>query len=357
MASTLNIQLSTTGSIVGHELIRHIGPVSAQFVIGTGLFTDVFSSFTDFFGAGSRSYEKKLSKVERQGLDMVRARAAQVGANAVIGLRIDHDEISGAGKSMLMVTLAGTAVVTRKVTSEDGDQPEGRLTADLLRTEVAVRAFIAKHADDSRGFPDTDWDFVLEHTRLDLAPLVLTRAAAAFATHVGPQTRDTTLARATAFFASLPTEEAQTFLYGRLGNDSNKGRAAAALLARAELADLGLHLDSLKSDDPIRASNAIRSVTAHPPLYQPEDVEQLRRLATQLRDGFPVTATLNEKSGIFSNETWTCAHCETENGLTLQHCASCNRDRRGLFVGNVKFANLAATLDERADALAARLAS
>ena len=38
-------------------------------------------------------------------------RAKALGANAVVGLKIEFDEISGKGKSMFMVTAYGTAVI------------------------------------------------------------------------------------------------------------------------------------------------------------------------------------------------------------------------------------------------------
>lgn len=355
MASALNIQLSTTASIVGYELVRHVGPVSAQFVIGTGLFTDVFSSFTDFFGAGSKSYQKKLSKVERQGLDMIRARAAAVGANAVIGLRIDHDEISGAGKSMLMVTLAGTGVVARKTTARETEGTDGRLTPDRLQSEVAVRAFTAKFSDNSNGFGLSNWDFVLEHPRTELAPLVLARMAYALGPNVMTDQRDRDVAQATAFFSSLPMDEAQAVLYGRLGDGDRRGSAAGILLTQARLADLARHLDALESGDAVRASNAIRSATAHAPLYQAQDVGTLKAIAAQLRDGFPVTATRNEKKGILSSATWTCGHCEAENAGSHNRCKECHRDKRGLDGVEADLDALAATLEGRAAALEAAL--
>ncbi|RKY61170.1 MAG: hypothetical protein DRP96_03935 [Candidatus Neomarinimicrobiota bacterium] len=38
-----------------------------------------------------------------------------LGANCIVGFRIDHDEISDKGKSMFMVTATGTAVFINKM--------------------------------------------------------------------------------------------------------------------------------------------------------------------------------------------------------------------------------------------------
>ena len=46
-------------------------------------------------------------------LKELEARAAAMGANAVIGVRIDFDPLGGDGNNMLLVTVTGTAVVVR----------------------------------------------------------------------------------------------------------------------------------------------------------------------------------------------------------------------------------------------------
>jgi len=52
-------------------------------------------------------YGTKLDKINQEVLGIIEQKALSLGANAVLGLRVDHDEISGGGKSMLMVTASG----------------------------------------------------------------------------------------------------------------------------------------------------------------------------------------------------------------------------------------------------------
>ena len=51
-------------------------------------------------------------KMREEALHEMEERAAQKGANAVIGVDIDY-EVLGADNGMLMVTASGTAVVVR----------------------------------------------------------------------------------------------------------------------------------------------------------------------------------------------------------------------------------------------------
>ncbi len=86
-----------------------LGLVSGQIVTGTGLVSEIFSDFTDFFGVKSGSFTNKLMKREEDVLNQLRAKAILLGGNAVIATDIDYGEV-GAGKGMLMVCAAGTAI-------------------------------------------------------------------------------------------------------------------------------------------------------------------------------------------------------------------------------------------------------
>ena len=57
----------------------------------------------------SGAYEEVLRKAKDTALQEMQAQAAQLGANAVIGVDLDYETVGGSG-SMLMVTANGTAV-------------------------------------------------------------------------------------------------------------------------------------------------------------------------------------------------------------------------------------------------------
>lgn len=60
-------------------------------------------------GGRSGSYEEVLRMAKDTALKEMEAQAAQMGANAVIGVDLDYETVGGSG-SMLMVTANGTAV-------------------------------------------------------------------------------------------------------------------------------------------------------------------------------------------------------------------------------------------------------
>lgn len=83
--------------------------VTGQSTTGTGVISEFTSSFTDLFGAQSGRHNKKLKSGEDMCFAQLRKQALDAGGNAVIATDIDYSEL-GAGKGMIMVCMAGTAV-------------------------------------------------------------------------------------------------------------------------------------------------------------------------------------------------------------------------------------------------------
>ena len=94
--------VTTTVSVEGRRITEYKGIVFGEVISGVNFVRDVAASFSNFFGGRSGSYENALKEMEQ--------RAADLGANAVVGVDIDY-EVLGAGNGMLMVTASGTAVV------------------------------------------------------------------------------------------------------------------------------------------------------------------------------------------------------------------------------------------------------
>lgn len=86
-----------------------IGIVSAQSVTGTGLLSEISSSWADFLGGQSNALSNKLLQGENLCKDKLRFSALLLGGNAIIATDIDYSEVGG-GKGMLMVCMAGTAI-------------------------------------------------------------------------------------------------------------------------------------------------------------------------------------------------------------------------------------------------------
>jgi uncharacterized protein YbjQ (UPF0145 family) len=102
--------VTTTPDVQGKRIVRYVGLVSAETIIGANFFKDVFAGIRDFIGGRSGTYEKVLRDAKEQALHEMQQEAFSLGANAVVGVDLDYETI-GTNGSMLMVVATGTAVV------------------------------------------------------------------------------------------------------------------------------------------------------------------------------------------------------------------------------------------------------
>ena len=102
--------LTTTPTIEGHPIQQYKGVVTGETIVGANAIKDMMASLHDFFGGRSKSYEHVLQEAKDASIKEMSDRAAQLGANAVVGIDLDYETV-GQSNSMLMVTCSGTAVV------------------------------------------------------------------------------------------------------------------------------------------------------------------------------------------------------------------------------------------------------
>lgn len=106
--------VTTTNNIEGYTVKKYLGVVNANVVIGTNIFSDIAASFSDVFGGRSGSYKSKLTTIYNEVMKELSDKAQSYHADAIVGLHVDFDEVSGGGKSMFMVSASGTAVILEK---------------------------------------------------------------------------------------------------------------------------------------------------------------------------------------------------------------------------------------------------
>lgn len=100
---------TTTPSVEGRRITEYKGVVFGEVIAGVNFVKDFVAGLSNFFGGRSGTYEEELINARQQALAEMEQRAAQLGADAVVGVDIDY-EVLGADNGMLMVTASGTAV-------------------------------------------------------------------------------------------------------------------------------------------------------------------------------------------------------------------------------------------------------
>ena len=103
--------ITTIQDVPGMETVEYRGLATGEVVAGINVVKDIGAGLRNLFGGRIKGYE--IIKARAEVLKELEARAEEMGANAVIGVRIDFDALGSDGNNMLLVTVTGTAVVVK----------------------------------------------------------------------------------------------------------------------------------------------------------------------------------------------------------------------------------------------------
>ncbi|MDO4259304.1 MAG: YbjQ family protein [Actinomycetaceae bacterium] len=99
----------TTNAIEGHPVQQYLGFVSGETISGVNMFKDFSAGLTNVFGGRSSTYENEMQQAHATAIGEMVARAQALGANAIIGAKVDYFTL-GANGGMLAAVANGTAV-------------------------------------------------------------------------------------------------------------------------------------------------------------------------------------------------------------------------------------------------------
>jgi uncharacterized protein YbjQ (UPF0145 family) len=100
--------LSTTETICGKNIIKHIGLVCGNTIRAMHIGRDIVAVLQNIVGGEITDYTKMIAESREQALDRMIEQAQKLGANAIVTIRFSTTEVmQGAAEIMVY----GTAVV------------------------------------------------------------------------------------------------------------------------------------------------------------------------------------------------------------------------------------------------------
>jgi uncharacterized protein YbjQ (UPF0145 family) len=103
--------VTTTNEIEGHRISRYLGLVRGITVRSRSVLGNIGAGFQSLFGGNISIYTELAEKAREEAYELMVQHAAQVGANAVIAMRYDANEIA---EGITEVLAYGTAVVVEQ---------------------------------------------------------------------------------------------------------------------------------------------------------------------------------------------------------------------------------------------------
>lgn len=103
--------VSTTNDIAGYRIVRHLGLVRGVTVRSRSVVGNFFGGIQTIFGGKLSVYVNLAEATRQEAFDHMCAHAADAGANAVVGMRYDANEIMDGVTEVLAY---GTAVIVER---------------------------------------------------------------------------------------------------------------------------------------------------------------------------------------------------------------------------------------------------
>ncbi len=100
--------VSTTFEIAGYKVVKNIGLARGIIVRSRSIVGTIGAGLQSLVGGNITLYTQLSEKSRAHAFDLLLEHAAQMGANAVVGLRYDATEVA---RGMTEVLAYGTAVV------------------------------------------------------------------------------------------------------------------------------------------------------------------------------------------------------------------------------------------------------
>jgi uncharacterized protein YbjQ (UPF0145 family) len=107
-----DILISTMNDLPGYEVVEVHGEVFGLIVRARNVFSNLGAGLRTVFGGEVKGYTSLLSESRTHAVDRLRDAAREKGANAVLAMRFDCNEIADI---MSEVAAYGTAVTVRKL--------------------------------------------------------------------------------------------------------------------------------------------------------------------------------------------------------------------------------------------------
>ena len=344
--------ISTTNQIDNGKVTQYYGVVSSHIVAGTGFLSEFAASFSDFFGGRSGSYRRQLESLYDEAIDDVSNKARYLGANSILGFRIDMDEISGKGMSMFMITAVGTAA---KIQFDDEKQVadisvQGSISSEMLTNAIEKQKILRILNDDKAYLTSEKWETIMKNPDND---------------YIIPLTERYFNGDTSA--SNLSIDEAQGYqknyndfiqivdrnlvikaIYGAMIKSSSFHGPARKLIRNNFLFDAKEVLSLIKKG---YLDIAMSILNVEQPSYTETDLHDMEALVEAI-DNLPNQGIIEfVKGGVFSKEgeKYVCQYGH-KNDKDQTYCSECGRNIKGLTIDHVmeveSFKNKVHTLRE-----------
>lgn len=338
-----NLLVTTTNSIEGKEINKYFSPITASAIIGTNVFSDLKAGLSDFFGGRSNTYEKRVQKLYDIALEDIKRKTVALGANAIIGMQMQTNEISGKNTQMFQVSVYGTPVLLSDVGSGKIERVVDGKTMDAKIRAMRLLKIDAGKSGDAL-FTTENLELIASIQLPELLPIVL-KGVDRFTNkeeriNYGPDNADAKLNYLYQYFNDLDNEEIIIALYDKFETSDNTEYLNFLFntISSSGIFDSDKINMMLASNKLLVRKYGLKFIAIGKDSYSTNDVSILNDLKRKVLEQFEVRATITTKKKMLSSaekQVWEC-ECGKTNDMEAEYCGSCNNDMYGFTREEVK---------------------
>ena len=318
--------ITTTNNVEDSNISEYIGIIKSNCTAGIGIFGDIAAGFTDIFGGRSETFEKQMKIIDDTAIEGLVEKAKALGADAIVGLRIDNDEISGKGTQMLMVTAYGTAVKLKN--NNVVNRRKEVIGLNELRKVEEKDKIISKSKKVPFEFNSEEWQFIYKEKVVEIVNDVIKNLSYWENSYTDVnQEKIQYLKRYLVKFGS----HLKSIIYRAIIDYPILCNKIMDIIQIANICDYENVIMVLKESTFDIRKNVIKIVKYEKEEYSKEDIKHIKELIILIDSIFPIKATIVEEKVFLSTslqKKWICS-CGEKNNIEDKYCKKCNNDQYG----------------------------
>ncbi len=341
------VKVTTTSGFDNVTISQYLEPITAHVVVGMNLFKDFFGSLTDIFGGKSKTYQNTLSSINEEVINELRKKAYSLGGNCILSLKIDNDEVSAQGKSMMMVSAIGTVAIANfpkesysnnKLDSLNKDK-SSRITSKHLKIIQEKEQYIQESKSESIVMDDNFWIFVKKFGVSELANYILNNFIYYFQNFIEYRSEETkdVFKNTSEYFLIIDQNISIKLLYKKIKESiSSYARdELIKLIKETKLINYSEIIDLIKNQDLDIQKAGLFLAISEKEYYDKSDIQSIKEATKVIYSSFQQRGEKSTKKKALSSkliEIWVC-DCDKENSINNKYCSYCKRDIFGFKKG------------------------
>lgn len=329
--------MTTSNCIENGKIVDNLGIVSSHLVAGTGFLSDFVASLSDFFGGRSGTYKRQLESLYYDAMLELSDNARKLGANALIGVRIDIDNISGKGMSMFMITALGTAVLAdfNQPSKEKTSQQFDGIPLDMLNNEVEEQRVLVELSSDDYTISQESWKFILNNPSPKYSDYLTSRFAKIASTYSLAETYETFKSNYANYISSIDRDIAIKCLYPILENSSPVLYGnTLKILEDNQLFDAASIQRIIENKT--SGCSVYRLLAISKPSYSSADLDEMKNVLALIESQPDLGRVEEAKDGIFKGKGKYICRNGHKNNEDCEYCIMCGENIKGQTADDVK---------------------